>query len=1106
VIPSPITVSCAQSGSTGNYTYAPNFAQTVSVTSPTSTAFTITDPGVSWLHISSLVGGTASTTAVTFTVQAAGTCNGGVATSVSVHLSNSPNLDEQFKVYLQIVPATILLPSPTSASFSYVKGSGSAGFADVQINSSITSPYFSINDATLPSWLRVSTNSGNAPLSIRFSSTSAAEAMAPGTYKANVAISVSGYGDLTLPISMLLTNTAAQMTIQGPTTVNLNWIEGEAYPTPTITVLSTDTPIAYTATTGGSLGPVITPGEQSGLAYSFGTPIGVSFTPQIFASAAPGSVLTGTVTLTWGNPASTIVVTYDITVVSAGATISSISPSTVANGQSTFSVSLVGTGFVPSTNPNQATTVGIVTTAGANMTIDPAISVSITNQSNISLQFTYPGPSYSGTIPFNTPGSVVIGVCNPVGGVPCQVATASITLNFGTNPIIAGITSSSSLLQTGGVPTLAPYDMISIFGANFCPSCASNQVLTGSPNAVTLTYPASLTFTPTPAEVSAGAVAGTLVVTFQQHSGGTAFTTVNAPLLFATNGQINLTVPSTVPISSLVDIVVGYTPAGGTLQNSAIFPVSIVATDPGIFTVGADGQGSGAILDANYNLVSAANPAGLRSHTLIPGTSDVVSIYMTGLGKPDSLASNTTAGTDGTAGTGLQWSADCVDTGTYLTSFNNQQTGTALTSLDGTLIVTGPLNSGRLIPCLLSGGTDAVSITVGNQPVTNILYAGWVPDTIAGLYQVSFQLPDNISQGFTTEAGLLTQSVTAPTQLPIYITSDSNTTQTGVSIWVAPRLKMTGPSTGSGQTLAPNTMSVTVNDPLPTSSTPTNAVTATGAAGNVTYAITSGLLPSGLSIIPSGTNAGQIVGTPAANTGNPGSNTYTVTVTATDSSTIPVTGTDTFVVTVGDGLYITNTTLVPSTFGTANNQGTGVTQLTASGGVAPYTYSLPGNFTSTTGIAISSTGSASTSGIVSTSASTPAGSYPLVVTALDSTTPTQIQGTSNFTIVVNLNEVVAALSSVTAGNVAPVNSMTTTGNGTGTLTYSLDNATQALVTAGLLSFDTTTGIISTTATTTAGSYTAVITVNSSAIPFVGTANAASAGGTATHSVTFTVAS
>ncbi len=1064
VIPSPITVTCAKvSNGSGGFNYIPNYPQTVSVTSAAvgGTAFTVGTSAPTWLYIGTPSGGTASASAVTFTLQAQGTaqstnCNNGVATSIAIHLTNAPNNDAVFSVSLQIVTPTILTAAPTSATFTYVKGSGTAGFADVAITSSLLNTFFTVNDASLPSWLRASPSSGSAPQSIRFSSTNVADTLAPGTYTAQVTVSVSGYGDLTIPVSMLLTNKAAQMTIQGPTTVSLIWTEGEAYPTPTITVLSTDTPIAYVATTGGSLGPQIPAAEQNGLAYSFGTPISVSFSPQAFATASPGSVLTGTVTLTWGSPASTIVVTFDVTVQAPGATISSLSPSTEAIGQSSFTVALTGTGFVQGVAITQATRVGIVTTPGAAMTFDPAIVPTIINGSNMSLQFIYPGASYTGHIPFNAAGSVVIGVCNPVAGVACQVATASQTLYFGSSPIVQAVVSSSSLLQTGVIPTVAPYDMVSIFGSNFCPNCASSgngSILTGSPDALTLTYPTSLAFTPTLAQTQAAPPipAGALTVTFQKNTGGSAFTnsqtTANAPLLFANNGQINLLVPSVVPIGQPVDIVVSYTPAGGSAQSSVIYTVNIVATDPGIFTIGADGQGNGAILDLNNNLVSSTNPAGLRSAT-VTGNSDIVSIYMTGLGIPDSTGDNTQTGSGA-------WSADCVSPATYLTSFNAQQLGTAIGTLDGTLIVTGPLNTGRLVPCLLSGGTDAVTLSVGGQPVTSILYAGWVPDTIAGLYQVTFRLPDNVVSGFTTASGATSQSITAPQQVPVSVTSDGNTTQTGVSLYVAPRLLMTGPIANS----VANTMSVKVGTPLSNSYSAANAVVATGGPNgssnsSYTYAITSGLLPPGLTMIPSGANGGLIVGTPSANTGTPGSNSYTVTVTATDSEAIPVTGTVTFVVTVGNGLFMTDTTQTTATFGAAN---AAVTTVTATGGVAPYFYSLSTGYTTATGIAINQT-----SGVVSTTATTKAGTYTLAVSSFDSGTTSL--STSNFPVVVGLHVPAVTPNSVTASTWSasvPYNpAIAPTGGGNGnTYVYSVDAITAAfLAENSWVTFDTTTGI------------------------------------------------
>jgi hypothetical protein len=1063
IIPSPITVTCAKVGS-GPYTYVPNYPQTVSVTSTVpGLAFTVGTSAPAWLAMGSPSSGTAGVSASTFTLQAKGTaqstnCNTGTATSIAIHLTNAPYNDAVFSVALQIVTPSALSATPTSASFTYVKGSGTAGFADVAIGTSILSPYFTVNSASLPSWLQSDPASGSAPQSIRFSSTTVADTLAPGTYTANVTISVAGYGDLIVPVSMLLSNKAAQMTIQGPTTVSLNWTQGEGFPTPTITVLSTDTPIAYTATTGGSLGPVIAAGEQSGLAYSFGTPISVSFSAQAFASATPGSVLTGTVTLTWGSPASTIVVTFDVNVLAPGATMTGLSPSSEAYNQNSFTVALSGTGFVQGLAITQATRVGIVTAPGTPMTFDSAINPTVVNGSNISLQFIYPGSGYTGHIPFTAAlattlgsNSVVIGVCNPVGGVACSIATASQTLYFGGNPIVQAAVSSSSLLQTGSLPNLAPYDMISIFGSNFCPNCASsgsNSILTGSPDPLNLTYPKSLTFTPTAAQASATPPipGGALTITFQQDSGGTSFTAANAPLLFATNNQINLTVPSSVPLG-LVDITVTYTPVGGSAQTSPIYQVTIVQADPGIFTVGADGQGSGAILNLNAILISSGNPAGIRSHS-IPGNSDTVTIYMTGLGTPDSTASDASLGTDGSNNLGGLWSSDCVDPGTYLTAFNSVQTGTQLGSLDGTLIVNsgGALNTGRLVPCFLS--TDAIAVTFGGQPGT-VTYAGWVPDTVAGLYQINVQLPDNghgNGTQFTTMTSQTPQNITQPAEIPVVVTIPQGSvftagpfhTQAGVGIWVAPSLEMAAPTTLT---------SLKVGTPLTNTYSTGNAVVATGGPGNnstYTYAVTGGLLPPGLSIVPTGNNGGQITGTPNADTGNPGSNTYSVTVTATDSESVPVTGSVTFTLTVGDGLLLTDTTPTQSTFGAANNA---VTTVTAAGGVPSYYYFLngdSGSYTTNTGIAINET-----SGVVSTASTTRAGTYSVAVTAQDSgSTPAS---TTTFPVVVGLEAGPAVVTPAThAGWSSSVayNTLPVLG-GTGsspTYTYTLDAVSAAFVT------------------------------------------------------------
>ena len=272
-------------------------------------------------------------------------------------------------------------------------------------------------------------------------------------------------------------------------------------------------------------------------------------------------------------------------------------------------------------------------------------------------------------------------------------------------------------------------------------------------------------------------------------------------------------------------------------------------------------RASGAILDTNWNLIGASNNAGMRNGASGAADSDTITIYMTGLGIPDS---------DATSGT---WSATCGTVASYLTAFNTAY-NTALTGVDGTLILPSVLSSG-LVPCLQSGGTDVPTVTIGGVSAT-VAYAGWAPGLVAGLYQVNAQLPASNGGPFTTMNGTLTSgTLTGPAQLPVVVTSNSVASQAGVSVWVAPKLLVAGPDNISGRT-------GTVGVAWPNTH---NVVTALDGTSPYTFAVTSGLLPSGVSLDP---NLGTLNGVPAANTAG----TDTVTVTATDS--IANTGSVTF--------------------------------------------------------------------------------------------------------------------------------------------------------------------------------------------------------------------
>jgi hypothetical protein len=358
-----------------------------------------------------------------------------------------------------------------------------------------------------------------------------------------------------------------------------------------------------------------------------------------------------------------------------------------------------------------------------------------------------------------------------------------------------------------------------------------------------------------------------------------------------------------------------------------------------------------------------------------------------------------------------------------------------------------------------------VAVTIGGQPAT-VLYAGWVQDSIAGLYQVNAQLPSLTpttanSSKFTTVAGANVSAIADNVQLPVKVTMNGQTSQDGVSIWVAPRLKVTAPATLSGTV---GTQWATTN----------NALTTSGGTAPYRYAVTSGLLPSGLSL---SSTLGAITGYPAANTNGQ----YLITVTATDSSQIPVTGSATFTLMIGSGLMLSSTAILPSyPFGVA----AAITTVSATGGVWPYKYTT----TALAGLTVNVD-----TGAVAIDATLRAGTYTVTVLATDSATP-PVTGSITFDIVVGLVLTPGSITSPTSVTGGAITTFTTTGN-TGVVTYAVDTTN-----AGL-GFQMTGAVLSLGASNTAaaGTYAVIVTATDPT-----QATGASVAGTGKYTVNVTV--
>jgi len=871
LVASSVELTCTRSAGSP-VVFAPGPARAALLTSAAAggTPFTVDAATIpAWLALPPTTASSAGASGVTLVMSPVAPCGNFLAGSrntATIHLKNPPAPDALIAIALQILGPSPLIAAPAAPSLAYTKGSATPAFVDVALTSSGSGPVsFVVDAASLPSWLSVDASSGSTPRTLRFSTTSVAEANAQGSYSATLRVQNSGFGDFALPIRLTIGNPAPRLTVAEGNTRSFSWTVGQPVPALNITLASSGAPIAYSIATGGPLGPIVGSTFLKGIAYSYATPIPVTFDESALQAATWGSAISGTVSVTWGTPAATTVITINATVQAAGATLLAVNPPslpTAAPGQS-FIVALTGTGFVASTDPAQATTVGIV--SGGSLTADPNVVATVLNASNIILAITVPAAGADPLMPFGASGSggtVTLGICNP-RGTACRAPTGTVKLLITPNPVIQAVTNAAAFLQVTPVtlPAVAPYDMISLFGASFCVTggtgCTDGQVLYGTPDPAILRYPTAL---------SPDAPDGDqrlLTVTFQTHATPPVAIAV-APLLFATNNQINLLVPAAVAAfnGKTIDIVVsfGHAPAA-VILSSAPFPVRVAAADPGIFTIGTDGHGDGAILGLDWSIIGAGNEAAMRSN---PADSDVVQIYMTGLGAPDSTASNAASGNG-------QWPGDCVSTGSYLSTLN-LKTGAGLAAVDGVLLAGTLLNGNRLPPCLSSAATIP-SVTIGGQPAT-VMYAGWVSDSVAGQYQVNVKLPGSAAGTFVSASGTpIASPVTGAVQLPVVVTARGVASQPGVIIWVAPRLKVTGPTALQG----------TAGVVWPVAG---SAVNASGGTPAYRYSISRGTLPAGLTLDSA---TGAISGM-ATTRGS-----YVLTVTATDSAASPLTGSVTFI-------------------------------------------------------------------------------------------------------------------------------------------------------------------------------------------------------------------
>lgn len=677
--------------------------------------------------------------------------------------------------------ATTLTAASNAVTITYTQPSTPGAAVTDSLTASTAGTFFNVVTGTVPAWLTVTPTgtagtgaTGSAAATISFQANAVAGTMEPGTYTASVQFNSAMTTNPTIVVTLAIKAAPARFSC-APTAGNpatQNWTSANPAVTVNIVCSSNGEPISFTVALGGAIGAASTANVTSGIAYSWGTTVIVTVPLSYLLPIQVGTPLAGTVTLTPNNGAAAVVIPLSINVTVPNPTITSYSVSELpVDLAADHTVVVTGSGFVSGTTQVQARV-----HTGSYIPVDAAHYV-ITSPNSMILTL-----DHSTYLSAAHLLDIQVSNATPASWYPAS----PVALNTVTTPIIYAITNAASFTEpaAGANPVVSPYEIVSIFGANFDP--ANGLANNTSYNAAPGIFGTTMNNSKGQAVIVWFCLGNAAPTNCTGGDGSTLL--AQAPIIFVSNNQINAVVPVEIEGTALADIGANSASAGANVLVSVAgvtndtnnqFLLNTAVSTPGVFTPGGTGRGAAAILNHDWTLNSAANPN---------PKGQVFHIYATGLGDPPSTGTNTAAGS-GTA------PAACVSTANYLallagattgptTAAGNSAGGAAITgssssivTLDGAMIETANLWAGVLPPCFPTATSAGVQVQLGTNPTAIVpTYAGLVGNSIAGLYQIDATVP---ASGYTYAPALPNGG--GPIALTILVNSVAS--QTGVTFY-----------------------------------------------------------------------------------------------------------------------------------------------------------------------------------------------------------------------------------------------------------------------------------------------------------------------------------
>ncbi|MBL8174705.1 MAG: IPT/TIG domain-containing protein [Bryobacterales bacterium] len=467
----------------------------------------------------------------------------------------------------QTLPTLSLTPS--SLSFTYVIGTTALPAAQtVTVKRSGSGAALDFTTTITPAspWLIVTPPTGKTgtAFNVRVNPTS----LTAGTYLASIDVDATGSAGVVSATVVLIIKNPPPAMAATPASLAFAW-QTDASASPagqTITVSTDGEPLSFTVAATGGTWLACSPAVGVALA---GSPVTIAVTVDT-TGMLPGTN-TGKITLTSTNASNkSITIGVSLTVNPGTAVLTSVWPNAAPLGSGDTTITIRGSHLfkasVVKANTTDLTATWIST--GVVLAVVPKAMLNAQGTLNVTV-LNSPQPA-SNQLPFTitAPG-----------------------------PQLQTIVNAASFAVSGSKPSLAPGEIISIFGSGLGPATA---------------------ITATPANNAFPATLGTPAATveFEVNNAWVA-----APLIFIQANQINCQVPFTIPVGTDLNMRVSYNNI-----TSSSFKYDGVAADPGLFTVDSSGRGQAAAL--NY----ASSTFSLNSANNAVAKGGLLILYLTGGG------------------------------------------------------------------------------------------------------------------------------------------------------------------------------------------------------------------------------------------------------------------------------------------------------------------------------------------------------------------------------------------------------------------------------------------------------------------------------------------